>query len=63
MAGRDLSAEIFGPADGGGQGRDLSDEIFGPAAKPVTEADKERTVGAAIKDVGAGLVGGVLVRV
>ena len=59
MAGRDLSAEIFGPADGSGQGRDLSDEIFGPAAKPVTEADKERTVGAAIKDVGAGLVGGL----
>lgn len=37
MAGRDLSAEIFGPADGGGQGRDLSDEIFG-AVQPVKDS-------------------------
>jgi hypothetical protein len=61
MAGRDLSSELFGPGEGDSQGRDLSDELFGakPAARTVTEADKERTIGESIKDVGAGLVGGL----
>jgi hypothetical protein len=54
MAGRDLSAEIFGPADGGGQGRDLSDEIFG-AAQPVKEAGF--SLGDIAKSFGIGAAG------
>jgi hypothetical protein len=54
MAGRDLSAEIFGPANGGGQGRDLSDEIFG-AAQPVKEAGF--SLGDIAKSFGIGAAG------
>lgn len=54
MAGRDLSAEIFGPADGGGQGRDLSDEIFG-AVQPVKEAGF--SLGDIAKSFGIGAAG------
>jgi hypothetical protein len=48
MAGRDFSAELFGPS----AGRDFSSELFG--AKP----SKERTFGEAAKDIAAGVVSG-----
>lgn len=46
---------------GTGQPTEFSlEEALGKApAPPVTEKDKDRTIGAAIKDVGAGLVGGL----
>lgn len=51
MAGRNLSAELYGSE--GGAGRDLSAELYGEL-----QPSKDRTVGEAFKDVGAGLVSG-----
>ena len=53
MAGRDLSSELFGSERDKPKGRDLSADLFGKTLS------KERTYGEAVKDIGAGVVGGI----